>query len=792
MPRSEVRAYAYILSELTSKKGWNRTDITVQQECQDIKEIKKALDKKTPENIIQVANNVFYIIEAKNDRSKIDVALKEAVEEYADVINNKSKAKALFVSGVAGNDKDGFLCKSMFFYKTKWKPITENGYPTTGLLSKIQVTKILEGGTPDLKDIEIDENEFFKAAENINEILHTGAINKDYRARVMASLLLALAEGSEINVEENPHILIQSINSRVDLMLRKHNKTEFSRFITIDLPLSEDNHIKFKKAIALTIQELLDLNIRSAMRSGHDVLGKFYEVFLKYGNGAKEIGIVLTPRHLTQFAAEVLDITSKDLVFDPTCGTGGFLVSALDVVARKEKQPEKLDNFKKYGLYGVEQQDPVVALALVNMIFRGDGKNNIIEGDCFKKWLTATTKDGISCAKYTDSESNNRIPPITKVLMNPPFSQQSSDDKEFRFVDHALKQMQDDGILFAVLPMSIMTKGGSLLNWRKEVLLKQNTFLGVITFPEDLFYPIGVRTVGIFIKKGIPHNKDRKVFWAKISQDGFVKSKGKRLSSNKVSNDLNTIKPFISDIIKGKSININEPRFYITESIDFSDDQLELVPEAYLDEGLTSLQSVVDAIDKVARELFSFLITSKDLSNPVLQLIIKQKTVPLSKSKVNYQNFSPKELFTINRGEYHVSSDLDSGAIPLISCKSVENGIEGLFSIETDIFENCLTIASDGSWPLTTFYQPFKFAAKDNVIICVPNRKYNFKTILFIAAQFNNQIWRFSYGRKAYLNKLDKIKISMPITSKNEIDENAIEQIVDSCLIWADIQKIRK
>jgi hypothetical protein len=44
-----------------------------------------------------------------------------------------------------------------------------------------------------------------------------------------------------------------------------------------------------------TILELLNLNICSAMNSSTDVLGQFYEVFLKYGNGAKEIGIVLTP-----------------------------------------------------------------------------------------------------------------------------------------------------------------------------------------------------------------------------------------------------------------------------------------------------------------------------------------------------------------------------------------------------------------------------------------------------------------------------------------------------------------
>ena len=50
------------------------------------------------------------------------------------------------------------------------------------------------------------------------------------------------------------------------------------------------------------------------MNSGKDVLGKFYEVFLKYGNGAKEIGIVLTPRHITRFASEVLDINSKSQI----------------------------------------------------------------------------------------------------------------------------------------------------------------------------------------------------------------------------------------------------------------------------------------------------------------------------------------------------------------------------------------------------------------------------------------------------------------------------------------------
>ena len=59
----------------------------------------------------------------------------------------------------------------------------------------------------------------------------------------------------------------------------------------------------------------------------------------------------------------------------------------------------------------------IIALALVNMIFRGDGKNNMIEGNCFSKHLTAITKDGVSIAEFT-TDSTNTLPPITKVLMN--------------------------------------------------------------------------------------------------------------------------------------------------------------------------------------------------------------------------------------------------------------------------------------------------------------------------------------------------------------------------------------
>jgi type I restriction enzyme M protein len=607
---SEVHAYVHIIHELISKKGWDKKDIYTQQEALKIKGIGEPLGTAKPENIIKISEGYYYVIEAKNKREKLEQAVSEAVNDYAILINKFGKVHAFFITGIAGNDDEGYISKSKCLINKKWQTITENDIEVTGLLSKGQIDIIRKQNSANIKEIEISEQEFLSSAEEINGILHEGGINQDYRARVMSALLLAIAEGSELNLDESPTLLIKSINSRVELMLTKHNKPAFSRYIKIELPSSEDNHLKFKKAIVLTIQELLGLNIRSAMNSGKDILGKFYEVFLKYGNGAKEIGIVLTPRHITKFAAEVMDINVNDIVFDPTCGTGGFLVSAFDEV-RKKASVSEFSHFKLHGLYGVEQQDQVVALALVNMIFRGDGKNNIIEGDCFFKWLSATSIDGKLVAEYHYDDFKGRIPPVTKVLMNPPFPKKKTDYKEYRFIDQALKQMQDGGLLFSVLPYSVMVKPGKYKAWRQS-MLKSNTLLAVITFPIDLFYPVGVTTIGVFIQKGYPHKKKQNVLWLRTVQDGLLKSKGKRLPNVKADNDLETVKNILKEFLANPSIKVsNIDQLQKASPIDFKDTMLELVPEAYLDQKPITDEEIKYEMDTLLRESVAFLITSR-------------------------------------------------------------------------------------------------------------------------------------------------------------------------------------
>jgi type I restriction enzyme M protein len=616
-PRNtEVHAYIFIKRELDSL-GWDSRNpdrvltgkVYTQNECLGHAEIQKYLKQDRPENVVKLSEQHFWVIEAKKDRSQIEQALKEA-EEYASAINESTMIQVKIISGVAGNEIDGFIIESRFFDGKKFRPILINGKNITGFISPDTAKELIQSNTPEINDFQVDETLFFSKAEKINEILHLGAINKNQRARVMAALLLCRASDVLPDLNADPTLLIKDINNRVESVLAKEGKPEFDEYLRIGLPPTRDNHIKFKRALVQTFQELGLLNIRSAMNSGTDVLGRFYEIFLKYGNGAKEIGIVLTPRHITQFAAEVLNINTQDVVFDPTCGTGGFLVAAFDYV-KKNYNKQQIEKFKHNNLFGVEQDADVAALAIVNMIFRGDGKNNIVEGNCFQKHLVSHVTPSGGLAKYSSSPATNGNQPVTKVLMNPPFALKQSDEKEYRFVDHALQQMQDGGLLFAVLPYSAMVRPSRYYQWRKTSLLSKNTLLCTITLPQDLFYPVGVHTIGLFIKKGVPHPEDQNVLWIRAVNDGLLKSKGKRLPNPKAVNDYEKIKDTVKAFLVNPSINVkNLERFQKACPVDFTDPLLELVPENYLDQSSPTEDEIRVGIEQVIRESVAFLVKS--------------------------------------------------------------------------------------------------------------------------------------------------------------------------------------
>lgn len=787
---TEVDAYVFIKENLRSV-GWDVRNperveagqVWTQNECLANAEIRRCLGRERPENIVKVTERVLWVIEAKRSHAELERALDKAENVYARKLNQSDRFEVGFISGVAGNYLDSFLIRSRFFDGSEFVAITLNGIEASALLSSDQTQLILRTGNPNIEDPQIDEKLFLARAERINEILHLGAVNPHQRAGVMAALLLAMLSETWPNIEErSPAILIGDINARVQAVLRNQGKSEFFDYIKLSLPATTDNHIKFRRALVDTLQELNNLNIRSAMNSGADWLGAFYEVFLKYANWAQDLGIVLTPRHLTRWVAEVMDVQVSDRVYDPTCGTGGFLVAAFDSIKRRAN-PNQLAQFKQNCLFGVEQDSGVAALAVVNMIFRGDGKNNIIEGNCFAKFLQPSVNNGIATARYTSSASDN--PPIAKVMMNPPFALKRSDEKEFRFVDQALTQMHDGGTLFSVLPYSAMVRPGIYLNWRRHSLLAHNTLLAVVTFPPDLFYPIGVTTLGLFVRKGIPHPAEQSVLWVRALSDGLLKSKGKRLPSPRAPNDLATVENSVRAFLHNPSHGVPSiHQFQRAAPIDFADPSLELVPEAYLEQAAPTEAEIVAGLEESVRNTVAYLVK---INRAVIRPELLATAPRVQVMAYAWARFAAQHIFQLKRGHFHSITALDPGEYVTISRISTDHGFVGFYDKpeRARVFPpktiTVSTVTGDA------FVQPVPFIATDNVVLCTPRPDYahlRLTSLYFIALMLNMVRWRYSYGRQCYKTKFSKTEVLLPVTEAGELDEVYMAALVENARYW--------
>lgn len=748
---SEFRLYGFIRDRLKDC-GWNTKspanggNVYTQNEVNSNKNLKEALGLGRPEYVVDIGEGEFWAIEAKRDVANMAEAIKEA-KTRAKKINDVKSISCKIVTGVVGNPDTTFYIQTECLVGEKWKKLSINNRLSTGFISPNQVREIIGNKTGELSNYEIDDKLFLQKMQEINKILHDGAINKKNRAKVLACLLLALAKDQLMKLSEDPATLIGDINTRAKSELKKHKKESFYGQIEIKLPSEENEEgenvdIKNKRALIKSIEILKGLNIASAINSGRDVLGQCYEQFLKYGNDAKEIGIVLTPRHITKFGADVVNIGRNDLVFDPTCGTGGFLVAALDKV---RKDVGSIENFKKGNLFGVEQDAPVATLAIVNMVFRGDGNSNIVCSDFLQQKIPTRKYD--------------------KVLMNPPFALET--EYEWRFVEKSLECMERGGLLFAILPTTVMTATDDSreeITWRRE-MLKRHTLISVIKMPEELFYPIVSKgTYGIIIKAHCAHKTNNDVLWA-ILHDGITRTK----TQQKKETNIEEIKQAVSNFINGRrpeEIKNTLECIPIDEGDDLSPEKhLKSYPEYNMPDVKTIIKSSESAHKKIAEKK----------SRKIKKLIKNSSDFVLIDFLSNYE-----------RGKSGRRKELSDGDLPLISTSEKENGIMAYVSRQESkkIYPaGSFTVSANGGscW---AWYHLYEFAANGDIFVCNVKDEYsnNKGFTQFLCAAINDESWRFNYYRKLTKDKFKAMKVKMPISENGDIDMKMILKEVNSII----------
>lgn len=265
----------------------------------------------------------------------------------------------------------------------------------------------------------------------------------------------------------------------------------------------------FPKGLLNEIVTMLSKKVLPFITVYHDfdVVGAFYGEFLKYtGGDGKGLGIVLTPKHITELFSLLANVDKNSIVLDPCAGTGGFLISAMNQMMRTATTEAEVDAIKKKQLVGVEQNPSMYALAASNMILRGDGKANLYQGSCFDTAIT----QGMASHKATVG------------MVNPPYAKSKADLHELRFVEHMLDNLKPGATGIAIVPISCATAPSD----HKRNLLKKHTLEAVMSMPPEVFYPVGVVTCIMVFTAKKPHAAtNRKTWFGYWREDGFIKVK---------------------------------------------------------------------------------------------------------------------------------------------------------------------------------------------------------------------------------------------------------------------------
>jgi type I restriction enzyme M protein len=230
------------------------------------------------------------------------------------------------------------------------------------------------------------------------------------------------------------------------------------------------------------------------------LFGDIYEQILRDLQAAGNAGEFYTPRAVTQFMVEMVDPRLDEHVFDPACGTGGFLTGALEHMRQQERTKEDREKWQK-NIVGIEKKALPHLLCVTNMMLHGvEVPTNVQHRNTLAR----------SLANYTSQDR------VDVIMTNPPFGGIEEDGVEKGFGSYKTKETAD---LFLVLIMHLLRDGGraaivlpdgtlfgeGVKTRIKEKLLTECDLHTIVRLPNGVFNPYtGIKTNLLFFTKGKP------------------------------------------------------------------------------------------------------------------------------------------------------------------------------------------------------------------------------------------------------------------------------------------------
>ena len=240
-------------------------------------------------------------------------------------------------------------------------------------------------------------------------------------------------------------------------------------------------------------------------------LSQVYEgLLLKMGEKGNDGGQFFTPREIIRAAVRVVAPRVGETVYDPGCGTGGFLAQSYEFMAGRNndkiRSPDELDQLKHHTFYGREKESLIYPIALANLVLHGIDQPNLWHGNTL-------TNDSVYDELFQTAPAQFDV-----VMTNPPFGGKEGKEAQTRFafktgatqvlfLQHVIDSLAPDGRCGIVLDEGVLFRTNeTAFVQTKRKLLDECDLYCIVSLPGGVFSAAGagVKTNLLFFRKGPP------------------------------------------------------------------------------------------------------------------------------------------------------------------------------------------------------------------------------------------------------------------------------------------------
>lgn len=480
--RLEASVTHSILTQLDNL-GWvvdeTHPECNVFQQRAKTEEQRKLLRGKAPDFLLYQSetNNPIAVIEAKRPDDTLTNVLDKTEEKYATPL----ETPLIFAYN------DTFIATRYLYNK---RPLKIDGEDVRQFVNQYTALRFVQEGPeilsapPQLQYSREQLIHIFKEASNLLREAGISAGMERFGAFSDILFLKLMDEMCELKLHAGeipplPDIIRWSHFKNMDARQRhdylknfvwkemnKYYKDIFSETMPIDSPEILDE----------IVRKLSRLNLLSA---DTDVKGDAFEYFLKnayQGVNIKDLGEYFTPRNIVRTMVSMVSPRIGEKIYDPFCGTGGFLIESYRYLhLRIKPDPELESQLQHHTVFGSEITTNA-RIAKMNMILFGDGHSNV---------------------EKEDSLANPKRGKYDIVLTNPPYSQTTrygnyyaTDPKNGDAVCamHCFDALNDNGRVAMLVKEDFLSEAGDVGKVRDHILSNAKNF-SVVSLPRKLFVP---------------------------------------------------------------------------------------------------------------------------------------------------------------------------------------------------------------------------------------------------------------------------------------------------------------